>query len=107
MRHVLRAVRHPRRLTPVGALAAALFVAQFLALPPHLVHHIADADDSRATCPQLAQSQQTPVVQVDPPPLVSPGAVEVLPPAPPGALPPSSLVAPHSPRAPPGGAASA
>lgn len=101
MSHPLRAVRESRQLTPMGALTAALFVAYFVALAPHLVHHIVAEGHSRPACPHLVQSQQAPAVQVDPPTLVPPEPVETLKAVLPEAVALPSPDAPYPPRAPP------
>lgn len=103
MSHLFRAARDCRRLSPVGALTAALFLAYFVALPPHLAHHIADQDHSRPACPHLAQSQHTPAVQCDSPTLAPPIPTETGQAMLPGAPLASSEAALSSPRAPPKG----
>ena len=53
-------------------LTTGLFVTYLVALSPHLVHHLFDYDHDRPVCPHLAQSQQTPELQPDPPTLTPP-----------------------------------
>lgn len=84
-----------------SVLTAGLFAAYLIALSPHLVHHLFEEDHGLPACPLLAQSQQTPQLQPDPPGLPLPGEGEavlvarvespLLPPVPP----------PSEPRAPP------
>ncbi len=95
------------RSPTVGGLTAALFATYLIALPPHLVHHLFDEDQGRPECPLLAQSQQNPELQPDPPILPLPSrtdTVELL-------LPEASPRAPNlplkHPRAPPRSAPSA
>lgn len=80
---------HSWRFTTVGALTLTLFAAYLITLPPHLVHHLFDGDHSQPECPLLAQSQQTPVIQADPPFLTPLSPAEMLE----GSLPQASLPA--------------
>ena len=103
----MRSVHGSWRLTTVGVLTAGLFLAYLIALPPHLVHHFFDEDQGRPACPYLAQSQETPELQTDPPTLTPPIPTESLHALFPGASPPSSNLAPSQSRAPPRSAPSA
>ncbi len=85
----------------LGVLTTGLFAAYLIALSPHLVHHVFDDDHGVPACPLLAQGQQTPQLQPDPPSLPLPSKADtvlasrvespLLPPVPP----------PSDPRAPP------
>ncbi len=91
----------------LGALTVGLFAAYLVALPPHLVHHLFEENHGQHECPLLAQSQQTPELQTDPPALTPPiqiGTVQVLSPG--VSLPSPALALSHS-RAPPRSAPSA
>lgn len=91
------------RLAVLTVFALGLLLAYVVALPPHLVHHLLDDDEhGQPHCPHLAQSQQTPEAQADPPVLLPPSAAplpDVLP-AVADALPTPDRSA-ESPRAPP------
>lgn len=101
MRFNLRGQSSSRWLTAVGTLTAGLFLAYLIALPPHLVHHLFDEDHGRPACSHLAQSQQTPELQPDPPTLIAPILIETLHALiPESSLPSADLVVGHS-RAPP------
>ncbi len=85
----------------VGGLAAALFTAYLVALPPHLVHHLFDEDRGRPNCPHLVQSQQIPELLPDSPGLPPPLPAEAFDaPAPALSFPALPLAVVH-PRAPP------
>lgn len=88
-----------RRL--LGALTAGLFVAYLVALSPHLVHHLFDEDHGRPVCPHLAQSQQTPELQPDPPHLIPPIQIATVQVLSPGVSLPSPVLALSHSRAPP------
>jgi len=62
----------------LGVLTAGLFAAYLIALSPHLVHHAFDDDHGVPACPLLAQSQQTPELQPDPPSLPLPSEVDTV-----------------------------
>ncbi|MBI2152292.1 MAG: hypothetical protein HYV92_04145 [Candidatus Rokubacteria bacterium] len=97
-------IRFPQRV--LGLLTAGLFAAYLVALSPHLVHHLFDQDDGVPACPHLAQSQQNPGVQPDPPSLphlIATGALDA--PLPSTSLPSLDLTA-GRPRAPPSSAPS-
>lgn len=94
-----------RRL--VGLLTAGLFAAYLLALPPHLVHHLFDEDHGQPECPLLAQSQQNPELQPDPPTLPLPSRTNTIESPLPGASPRLPDLALKHPRAPPRSAPSA
>ena len=55
----------------VGASCAAVFLLTFLALAPHLLHHLFEPDHHAASCPFLALSHQAPM-QPDMPNLAPP-----------------------------------
>ena len=78
MAQMLAKFRGSRRFTAAGLLTAGLFLAYLIALSPHLVHHFFDEDQGRPACPLLAQSQQTPELQPDPPTLIPPISTESL-----------------------------
>lgn len=64
-----------------SVLAAGLFLAYLVALPPHLVHHAFDGDHGHPACPHLALSQHETALQPDAPtlaPAVESDAVHVL-----------------------------
>jgi len=95
------------RPTTMGALTAGFFLVYLITLPPHLVHHLSDEDQGRPACSHLAQSQQTPELQPDPPNLTAPILIETLHALiPESSLPSADLVVGHS-RAPPCAAPSA
>ena len=89
------------RLTTTGALTGALFVTYLVALSPHLVHHLFDEDHGRPACPHLAQSQQTPELQPDPPQLIPPIQIATVQVLSPGVSLPSPALALSNSRAPP------
>lgn len=95
------------RCKTLGVLTAGLFLAYLIALAPHLVHHLFEEGHGQPECSFLAQSQQTHVVQADPPVLTPLAPAEILEAAFPGTpLPPPDLTVSH-PRAPPRSAPSA
>lgn len=91
----------------LGALTTGLFVAYLVALSPHLVHHLFDEDHGRPVCPHLAQSQQNPELQPDPPTLPLPSRTETIKAPLPQASPRSPDLPLKHPRAPPRSAPSA
>ena len=85
----------------LGVPTAGLFVAYLIALSPHLVHHLFDQEHGVPACPYLAQSQQNPGLQPDPPSLTPPGQVATVPTLPRGALLSAPDLTLSDPRAPP------
>ena len=101
MAPMLTGFRGSQRFIMVGPVTAGLFLAYLIALSPHLVHHFFDEDQGRQACPLLAQSQQTPELQTDPPTLTSPISTERLLLVFPRASSPSPDFTASDPRAPP------
>jgi hypothetical protein len=63
------------RQAVLTVFALGLLVTYVVSVPPHLVHHLFDGDEhGHPRCPHLAQSQQTPELQADPPPRLLPPA---------------------------------
>ncbi len=85
----------------LGGLTTGLFAAYLIALSPHLVHHLFDENYGGRACPYLAQSQQTPGLQPDPPSLTPPDQVAAVPTLPSGASLPAPDLTLGDPRAPP------
>ncbi|HEV8393088.1 MAG TPA: hypothetical protein VGQ37_02390 [Vicinamibacterales bacterium] len=89
-------------MTAILGLVFAGFLAAFVVgISPHLVHHLFDDDHEQADCPfaSVAERQQgvTPSIAVT----LAPAHAAASPLLPAPAAPPSSGLAPSSPRAPP------
>ena len=85
----------------LAGLTVGLFSVYLLALAPHLVHHLFTDDHGRPACPYLAQSQQNPELQPDPPALPLPSRTVTIEVPLPEASPRSPALPLKHPRAPP------